>query len=250
MGSVKQMLMLVIKLFLLLNLVVDVYPMTEEELKIIIHLHQEDGAAVDESGTDYILDHKNQAADDGINSSPYGSSWTTRPDSPCIEKDMSYDGPDLHMVWEKSAEASACACQDYEDCSFFTWNGSLCVMLSSDKGKKKYRSGSFSGSRHCCKNRDHKNQAAADGINSSPYGSSWTTRPDSPCIEKDMSYDGHDLRLTWEASAEECACACQDDDRCGFFTWDRKDRNRHMMKCHLKTSIGKKKYKSGSYSGS
>merc|ERR1739844_447976 len=226
MGSVKQMLMLVTKLFLLLNLVVDVYPMTEEELKIIIHLHQEDGGAVDESGTDYILDHKNQAAADGINSSPYGSSWTTRPDSPCIEKDMSYDGPDLHMVWEISAEACACACQDYEDCSFFTWNGSLCVMLSSDKGKKKYRSGSFSGSRHCCKNRD------------------------SPCIEKDMSYDGHDLRLTWEASAEECACACQDDDRCGFFTWDRKDRNRHMMKCHLKTSIGKKKYKSGSYSGS
>ena len=71
--------MLVTNLFLLLNLVVDVYSMTEEELKIIIHFHQDDSTAVDESGTDYIVDHKNQAAADGINSSPYGSSWTTRP---------------------------------------------------------------------------------------------------------------------------------------------------------------------------
>merc|ERR1719430_1068209 len=71
--------MLVTKLFLLLNLVVDVYLMTEEELKIIIHFHQDNNsAAVDESGTDYILDHKNQAAANGIDSSPYGSSWTTR----------------------------------------------------------------------------------------------------------------------------------------------------------------------------
>ena len=71
--------MLVTKLFLLLNLVVGVYLMTEAEFKIIIHFHQDNNsAAVDESGTDYILDHKNQAAANGIDSSPYGSSWTTR----------------------------------------------------------------------------------------------------------------------------------------------------------------------------
>merc|ERR1739844_357560 len=156
MGSVRQMLMMVTKLFLLLNLVVDVYPMTEEELKILIHLHQEDGAPVDESGTAYILDHKNQAAADGINSSPYGSSWTTRPDSPCIEKDMFYDGYDLRNTQEKSAEACACACQDDEDCGFFTWEPSHHIKchMKTGIGKKKYKSGTYSGSGNCCKNRE------------------------------------------------------------------------------------------------
>ena len=69
--------------------------------------------------------------------------------------------------------------------------------------------------------------------------------PDLSCIERDMAYGGYDLRSTWEHSAEECACACQEDEDCSFFTWDRNDR-----KCHMKTSRGKRKNNFDSYSGS
>merc|ERR1719431_794203 len=71
--------MLVTKLFLLLNLVVAVYPMTEAEFKIIIHFHQDNNSAA-AGESDYIVDEDNQAATNGDNSSPYGSSWTTRSD--------------------------------------------------------------------------------------------------------------------------------------------------------------------------
>merc|ERR1739844_320513 len=258
MGSVKQMLMLVTKLFLLLNLVVDVYPMTEEELKIIIHLHQEDGGAVDESGTAYILDHKNQAAADGINSSPYGSSWTTRPDSPCIEKDMFYDGYDLRNTQEKSAEACACACQDDEDCGFFTWEPSHYIKchMKTGIGKKKYKSGTYSGSGNCCKNREkcgehnlpckdcgyHDCQESEKCKWSSGSGNGkWTPHgPYGVCKPRD---DRNKRKCGFDKPCSHRDCTkkmCQQSTNCKWDAWhgcmDQKDCSRYDEKMCLKAN--------------
>jgi len=69
----------------------------------------------------------------------------------------------------------------------------------------------------------------------------------SDCIKKDLLYDGFDLGnyAPWKASAAECACACRDEERCSFFTWNMKDK-----RCHMKSSIGKRIQQFGSYSGS
>merc|ERR1739844_492252 len=102
MGSVRQMLMLVTKLFLLLNLVVAVYPMTEAEFKIIIHFHQDNNSAA-AAESDYIVDEDNQADANGVNSSPHGSSWTTR-----SEKCGDYDRPCENCGYYDCKESEKC----------------------------------------------------------------------------------------------------------------------------------------------
>ena len=54
----------------------------------------------------------------------------------------------------------------------------------------------------------------------------------SECIEAGIDYYGNDLKqISNIPSAQECACACRNHDRCLFFTW-----NGHTNVCYLKDS--------------
>ena len=68
---------------------------------------------------------------------------------------------------------------------------------------------------------------------------------DLQCIQKDLRYVGHKVGKLSTESAEECACACKNEDMCSFFTWTKKKK-----KCIMKSAIGKRKKKKGAYSGS
>jgi len=73
--------------------------------------------------------------------------------------------------------------------------------------------------------------------------------PDLQCIEeKDMAYDdpgrGGGFYILYKETKEECACACKDEEKCNFFTWNKKDKQ-----CQMITTIVKRKHRFGSYSG-
>jgi len=72
------------------------------------------------------------------------------------------------------------------------------------------------------------------------------TEKKSACIKKDLLYDGFDLDdYVPVMGLERCACECRAEERCNFFTW-----NKHDRRCAMKSSKGKIKQHSGSYSGS
>merc|ERR1719431_1850799 len=58
--------------------------------------------------------------------------------------------------------------------------------------------------------------------------------PDLQCIEeKDMAYDdpgrGGGFYILYKETKEECACACKDEEKCNFFTWNKKDKQCQMI---------------------
>ena len=65
------------------------------------------------------------------------------------------------------------------------------------------------------------------------------------CIQKHLRYIGQNIGKLSTESAEECACACKDEDMCSFFSWTKKNK-----KCLMKSAIGKRKRKHGVFSGS
>ena len=65
------------------------------------------------------------------------------------------------------------------------------------------------------------------------------------CIQKHLRYIGQNIGKLSTESAEECACACKDEDMCNFFSWTKKNK-----KCLMKSAIGKRKKKNDAYSGS
>merc|ERR1719153_544218 len=120
----------------------------------------------------------------------------------CMEAGIDYAGNDFKKISNiPSAEECACACGNHNKCLYFTWSGKskFCWLKHSYKGRKRSHSQAFSGSKYCCKGFE--------------------------CIEARIDYAGNDFKkISNIPSAEECACACGNHDRCLYFTWSDKTK--------------------------
>ncbi|KAG9400724.1 hypothetical protein AC1031_010162 [Aphanomyces cochlioides] len=174
-------------------------------------------------------------------------------DSICtkVEENTDYVGHDYGYTERKTAEECCADCRDNIACKVFVWYEGKCYLKSTvgEKISSSGRTAGFVPRETYVPITQPPTAVPVTGVpgTSVPITQTPTAVPvvpttQTPTLERNTDYLGHDYAITKRSTPEECCDDCRDNISCKVFVW-------YDGTCYLKSTVGEKIHSNGRTAG-